>query len=38
MNVIDEIEIIIKMQNIQLLKLIAFTEGWNYLELCREFL
>ena len=38
MNVIEEIEIIIKMQNIQLLKLIAFTEGWNYLELCREFL
>ena len=38
MGCIDDLEIIIKMQNIQLLKLIAFTEGWNYIELCKEFL
>jgi len=38
MGCIDDLEIIIKIQNIQLLKLIAFTEGWNYLELCKEFL
>jgi len=38
MNCIKELEIIIRMQNIQLLKLIAFTEGWDYIELCKEFL
>ena len=38
MNCIEELEIIIKMQNIQLLKLIAFTEDWDYIKLCKEFL
>jgi hypothetical protein len=38
MDLFDELEIIIKIQNIQLLKMIAFTEGWNYIELCKEFL
>jgi hypothetical protein len=35
---IDEIEIIIRMQNIQLLKYIAWSEDWNYLELCKKYI
>ncbi len=38
MDIFDELEIIIKIQNIQLLKMISFTEGWNYIELCKEYL
>ena len=38
MRCIDELSIIIRMQNIQLLKLIAFTENWDYIELCKEYL
>ena len=34
----EEIDTIIKMQNIQLLKYIAFNEKWNYIELCRKYL
>ena len=37
-DLFDELEIIIKIQNIQLLKSIAFTENWNYIDLCKEFL
>ena len=33
-----KIEYYIKYQNMQLLKLIAETEGWNYKELCLKYL
>jgi hypothetical protein len=36
--VFDDITIIIRMQNIQLLKYIAWKEGWNYLELCKRYI
>ena len=35
---LDEIEIIIRMQNIQLLKYIAWNEEWDYLELCKKYI
>ena len=38
MNTTDRISIIIRMQNINLLKYIAWNEGWNYIELCKEYL
>ena len=38
MNIMDHIDILIKMQNINLLKYIAFSENWNYLELCKKYL
>ena len=34
----DEINDYIRMQNMLLLKYIAYKEGWNYLELCKEYL
>lgn len=34
----DNIDIIVKMQNIQLLKYISFKENWNFVELCKEYL
>jgi len=34
----DKIEIIIRMQNIQLLKYIAWNEEWDYLELCKKYI
>lgn len=34
----ENIDIIVKMQNIQLLKFIAFKENWNFVELCKEYL
>lgn len=34
----DKIEILIKMQNIQLLKYIAFKEEWDYKELCKKYI
>ena len=37
-DLFDELEIIIKIQNIQLLKMISFTENWDYIDLCKEFL
>jgi hypothetical protein len=36
--VFDDITIIIRMQNIQLLKYIAWKEEWNYLELCKRYI
>lgn len=36
--VTDKIEILIKMQNIQLLKYIAFKEEWDYKELCKKYI
>ena len=35
---INDIDTIIKMQNIQLLKYIAFNEKWNYIDLCKKYL
>ena len=37
-NMIDDIDTIIKMQNIHLLKYIAFSEKWNYIDLCKKYL
>jgi hypothetical protein len=34
----DEIDVIVRMQNVQLLKYIAYKEEWNFVELCKEFL
>lgn len=38
MNTLDKVSIIIRMQNIQLLKYISIKENWNYIELCKEYL
>ena len=38
MKTVDKICIIIRMQNINLLKYIAINEGWNYIELCKQYL
>jgi len=38
MNTIEKITITIRMQNINLLKYIAYKEGWNYIELCKDYL
>ena len=36
--VIEKLEILIKIQNIQLLKYIAYKEEWNYKELCKKYI
>lgn len=38
MNTHEKIIIIIRMQNINLLKYISYKEGWNYIELCKDYL
>lgn len=38
MDLLKDFEIIIKIQNINLLKFIAFSEDWNYLELCKKYI
>lgn len=38
MNTLENITIIIRMQNIHLLKYIAWKEDWNYIELCKTYL
>ena len=38
MDTLDKISIIIRMQNIYLLKYIAYNEDWNYVELCKKYL
>ena len=35
---LEEIEVYIKVQNIQLLKYIAQCEGWDFKELCKKYL
>ena len=35
MNLLDELNIYIKMQNIYLLKYIAYKEGWDYKNLIK---
>ena len=38
MKTLDQISVIIRMQNINLLKYIAWNEEWNYIELCKQYL
>jgi len=38
MNTHEKITIIIRMQNINLLKYISYKENWNYIELCKDYL
>ena len=35
---LNDFIILIRMQNIHLLKYIAFSEDWNYVELCKTYL
>ena len=34
----ERIELMIKIQNIHLIKYIAFNENWDYLEMCKKYL
>jgi hypothetical protein len=34
----DEIDVIVRMQNVQLLKYIAYKEEWDFIELCKKYL
>ncbi len=36
--ILDKLDILIKMQNIQLLKYIAYKEDWDYKELCKKYI
>lgn len=36
--ILDKLDILIKMQNIQLLKYIAYKEEWDYKELCKKYI
>ena len=36
--ILDDITVIIKMQNIQLLKYISYKEGWDYKMLCKKYI
>lgn len=38
MDLIDHIELIIRLQNIHLIKYIAIKENLNYKELCKKYL
>lgn len=38
MDILKDIEIIIKIQNVNLLKYIAFKKNWNYRELCKKYI
>ena len=38
METMKSIGIIIRMQNIQLLKYIAWNEDWDYIDLCKKYL
>ena len=38
MKTIDKISIVIRIQNINLLKYIAWNENWDYIELCKKYL
>ena len=37
-NILKQIEVYVKAQNIQLLKLIAANENWDFKELCKKYL
>ena len=34
----DEIDVIVRMQNVHLLKYIAYKEEWDFVELCKRYL
>jgi hypothetical protein len=36
--ILEQLDILIKMQNIQLLKYIAYKEEWDYKELCKKYI
>ena len=36
--ILDKLDILIKIQNIQLLKYIAYKEEWDYKELCKKYI
>jgi len=36
--ILEQLEIMIKIQNIQLLKYIAYTEEWDYKTLCKKYI
>jgi hypothetical protein len=36
--ILDDIIVLMRIQNIHLLKYIAFCEGWNYTDLCKKYL
>ena len=38
MDTMEQISLIIRMQNIHLLKYIAWNENWNYIDLCKRYL
>ena len=38
MKIYDQIDIIIRLQNIQLIKYIAMKENLNYKELCKKYI
>ncbi len=38
MQLFDQLSILIRMQNIHLLKYIAWNEDWNYIQLCKKYL
>ena len=38
MDTNEQITTVIRMQNIHLLKYIAWNEGWNYIDLCKKYL
>lgn len=38
MTLEKKIELMIKIQNIHLIKYIAFSENWDYLEMCKKYL
>ena len=38
MKIYDQIEIIIRLQNIQLIKYIAIKENLNYKDLCKKYI
>ena len=37
-RLMGDIEIIIKMQNINLIKYIAYKKNWNYKDLCKKYI
>ena len=37
-SILKKIEVYVKAQNIQLLKLIAANENWDFKELCKKYL
>ena len=38
MDIWDQLDLLIKMQNIYLLKYIAYKEEWDFKQLCKQYL